>query len=89
MILLTEGQMSDHGDQACRRFHGRSGADSVDERVAAAPGGSRLTGWLFDAKQVGVEVSAERSTAQPQADLARENERLRLETRILKEERDI
>ena len=28
-------------------------------------------------------------TAQPQADLARENERLRLENRILKEERDI
>jgi transposase len=27
--------------------------------------------------------------AQPQADLARENERLRLENRILKEERDI
>jgi len=29
------------------------------------------------------------ATAAPQADLARENERLRLENRILKEERDI
>ena len=28
-------------------------------------------------------------TAQPQADLAKENERLRLENRVLKEERDI
>ncbi len=28
-------------------------------------------------------------TAEPQADLARENERLRLENRILKEEREI
>jgi transposase len=38
---------------------------------------------------VGVAVSANRSGIAPQADFARENERLRLEHRILKEERGI
>ena len=54
------------------------------ERVAAdlGIGKSTLGKWLAQYRPTDL-VSA------PQADLARENERLRLENRVLKEERDI
>lgn len=54
------------------------------ERVAAdlGVGKSTLGKWIFHYRPADL-------VAQPQADLARENERLRLENRILKEERDI
>jgi transposase len=45
-------------------------------------GFSTLSKWVSQYRPIDL-------TAQPQADLARENERLRLENRILKEERDI
>ncbi len=54
------------------------------ERVAAdlGVGKSTLGKWISHHRPADL-------VAQPQADLARENERLRLENRILKEERDI
>ena len=54
------------------------------ERVASdlGVGKSTLGKWVSDYRPSDL-VSA------PQADLARENERLRLENRVLKEERDI
>jgi transposase len=54
------------------------------ERVAAdlGVGKSPLSKWLSQYRPSDL-------AAAPQADLARENERLRLENRILKEERDI
>jgi transposase len=54
------------------------------ERVASdlGVGKSTLSKWLSQYRPTDL-VSA------PQADLARENERLRLENRVLKEERDI
>lgn len=54
------------------------------ERVASdlGVGKSTLSKWLSQYRPTDI-VSA------PQADLARENERLRLENRVLKEERDI
>ena len=54
------------------------------ERVAAdlGIGKSTLGKWIFHYRSTDL-------VAEPQADLARENERLRLENRILKEERDI
>jgi transposase len=45
-------------------------------------GFSTLSKWVSQYRPIDL-------TAHPQADLARENERLRLENRILKEERDI
>jgi transposase len=54
------------------------------ERVAAnlGVGKSTLGKWIAHYRPTDL-------VAEPQADLARENERLRLENRILKEERDI
>ncbi len=54
------------------------------ERVAAdlGIGKSTLGKWLAQYRPTDL-------TSAPQADLARENERLRLENRVLKEERDI
>ena len=54
------------------------------ERVAAdlGIGKSTLGKWLAQYRPTDLIPT-------PQADLARENERLRLETRVLKEERDI
>jgi len=53
-------------------------------RVAAdlGVGLSTLGKWVSQHRPQGL-------TAQPEADLAKENERLRLENRVLKEERDI
>ena len=54
------------------------------ERVASdmGVGKSTLHKWIAQYRPSDVVI-------EPQADLARENERLRLENRILKEERDI
>ena len=54
------------------------------ERVASdlGVGKSTLHKWIL-------QYRANDLVAAPQADLARENERLRLENRVLKEERDI
>ena len=54
------------------------------ERVASdwGIGKSTLGKWLAQYRPTDL-------TSAPQADLARENERLRLENRVLKEERDI
>jgi len=54
------------------------------ERVAAdmGVGKSTLHKWVTQYRPTDVVID-------PQADLARENERLRLENRVLKEERDI
>jgi transposase len=51
-------------------------------------GSRRIWGWQIDAEQMGFALSSVGLVAAPQADLARENERLRLENRVLREERE-
>ena len=76
-------------DQAHRRVQAGGGADCTNQRVTPRQG---CIGFGIGKSTLGRWASQYRPSdlaAAPQADLARENERLRLENRVLREEREV
>ena len=77
---IVSGDRRDH--EAYGRFQTRGREDCVEQRADLSIGKSTLGKWIVDYRPTG-------PTSGPQGNLARENERLRLENRILRDEREI